>query len=340
MKVPAAELKSIVRKLSAVQSPRILFAGPKAYAVGETITMIAGLGFDLGRFAVDAQKFKEVVSRSDSDVDLELTDSKLRIKHKRSRIELPIITDVVIHKTTPPTFTNSFNTKDLMAMLQFVSQASEKSDQFSYAGVISVLSSSGRLTAAATDGKRVCIASGAPTTLGTGFLIPTPVLSVLKALSAPTIAISEDSSSIYFQSEDVLVVARRLAKAFPSIEKVVPATFNLKISVKAADMKSALGDVKPVIEESQRLCLTVSKDSVMLDTNGESGSGASACPAIQIDPDPFDEGLDYKLTVNHGFLADFFNACDGDVIIGVNNESSPLYLESNGKQLVMLTQKG
>ena len=106
-------------------------------------------------------------------------------------------------------------------------------------------------------------------------------------------------------------------------------------------MKQCLGDVKAVVDlESQRLSLTVGGESCTLSVDGGLGKAETSCPATSIESDLFDESLDYKLIVNHSFLADFFDACDGDVIIGVTGESLPLYLESKtGRKLICLTQK-
>ena len=322
-----------------VPSSRVIFAGPKACSLGDTMTVVVDLGFDLGIFGADAQKFKEVASRYDGEVDVEVVENKVKFKHKRSRIELPIITDVVIKSFDLPHKSFSFNTKELMEVLQFASQASEKSEMYSYAGVVRLLSSSGCLTAAATDGKRVVIASGSVLSDFPSLLVPAAVINALKGIQTPAIAISEDQANLYFQFGDVLLVARRLAKQFPNFLEAVPKTLKFKFSVKSLEMRQALGDVKPVLDpDTQRLCLTTSENSVMLSVDGSFGKAETSCPAIQLDSDLFDDSLSYKLVINHSFLADFFNACDGDVIIGVNSETAPLFLESKNRQAVIMVQ--
>jgi DNA polymerase III sliding clamp (beta) subunit (PCNA family) len=342
VRVQAAQLKAVVRTLG-VQSPKIIFAGQKAYAVGDTITICLNLPtdvFNCGHFAVDAQKFKEVTGRFDGDVAVEVTENLIKLKHKRSRIELPVEKDVVIPKIAGIEGGQTFNTKDLMAMLGFVSQVSVKSDQYSYAGVLSLMSRSGLLTAVATDGKRVAICTGCPSEASNTYLIDLGVLNALKTIVAQRMAISEDEGNVYFQSGDVLLASRKLARQFPNWESIIPTSFSLKIAVKGADMKQALGDVKPVIDpDSQKLSLTIGEEMCMLTVEGGLGKAETSCPATSIESDLFD--LDHKLTVNHSFLADFFDQCDGDVIIGVNSATQPLYLESNNgsRRLVCLTQK-
>ena len=340
MKILAQQLKTVAKTLCGY-SAKVIFAGNRAYAIGDTITIVLGLCFDLGTFAVDAQKFKEVTGRFDGEVDVEV-GNLLKLKHKRSKIELPIEKDVFVPKIAGLAGAGQlFNTKGLMEMLSFVQQASERKDLYSYAGVVSVMSRSGHLTAVATDGKRVAIVSGVPCSEFIPVQLPTATISALKSLPGPSVSISEDQANLYFQSGDVLIIARRLAQPFPNWESIIPKTFNLKISVKGADMKQCLGDVKAVVDlESQRLSLTVGGESCTLSVDGGLGKAETSCPATSIESDLFDESLDYKLIVNHSFLADFFDACDGDVIIGVTGESLPLYLESNNKKLIMLTQKG
>jgi DNA polymerase III sliding clamp (beta) subunit (PCNA family) len=346
MKVPASFLKQIARTLS-THSTKILFADNKAYAVGDTITVVLNLGTNVlssSTFAVDAQKFKEVVNRFDGEVDVEVTENLFKLKHKRSKIELPVVKDPIIPNIAQLAGGQTLNTKDLTAMLQFVQQASEKSDQYSYAGVISLMSRSGQLTAVATDGKRVAIALGCPTTSFQPLLLPFPILGILRALaplSASATTILSDESNIQVRFGDVLVIARQLARPFPNWESIIPQTFNLKISVKAVDMKQCLGDVKATVDpETQRLNLTIRQNLLIMETNSQ-GKAETSCLSTPIESDIFEEPLDYKLVVNHGFLADFFDACDGDVIIGVNSETLPLYLESNKgeRRLVCLTQK-
>ncbi len=343
MKVPASILKQIARTLS-THSTKILFADNKAYAVGDTITICLNLHTDVFKcmpFAVDSQKFKEVTGRFDGEVDVEVTENLLKLKHKRSKIELPVVKDVVIPQIMEPSKGQTFITKDLMEMLGFVRQASKKSDQYSYAGVISLMSRSGLLTAVATDGKRVGIASGGASEAFNTILIDLGTLNALKSLLGASTSILEDPGNIYFQSGDVLMVARRLARPFPNWESIIPQTFNLKIAVKGAEMRECLKDVRPVVDpETQRLNLTIGQNVVIMETNCQ-GKAESSCPATPIESDIFAEFLDYKLVVNHSFLADFFDQCDGDVLIGVNSETLPLYLESNKgeRRLVCLTQK-
>ena len=74
MKIPAQQLKAVLRKVQPVLPGTLIFAGSKVYAHGQNITMIAGLPVDLGTFAVSTEKFAQIVSKLDGDIDIEVME--------------------------------------------------------------------------------------------------------------------------------------------------------------------------------------------------------------------------------------------------------------------------
>lgn len=154
-------------------------------------------------------------------------------------------------------------------------------------------------------------------------------------------SIFQDQSSIYFESNGVLIIARQLARNFPQIDNAIPKSFIIKVLVKSEDTKNALRLASPLTDKDNSVVnLTLTSDSCTITVQGKSGNAETSCPAEQIHPDPmFEQIPPYQCTVNHDYLADFFESVSGDVIMGISAEKAPLYLECGNKKLLAMVQK-
>jgi DNA polymerase III sliding clamp (beta) subunit (PCNA family) len=172
-------------------------------------------------------------------------------------------------------------------------------------------------------------------------LIPVSLISVLKNFDSKNINISKDEQNLYFQSDDVCLVARRLAKSFPEYDKIVPKTFQFRVKFKVEELRGALRRLAPLLEpENQKICLTFTGESAIISLNNSMGSGEDVIGYEFLEPDPLFDDLNFVVTVNHSFMQDFTEAVSGELVFAANGENDPIVLESGNKKLLMAAMKG
>lgn len=327
MKIPAKDLKTILRSLSAVSSDSLLFAGREVYAVGQNITVIVGLPVDLGTFGIGTEKFVQIVNKLEGDIDLAAAE-KLVIKSGRSRFTLPVTTEIHIPAVQIPHDSVEIPFAGMVEMLDFASQAC-KNEVFNYTG--SVLFTSER--AVGTDGNKLMLMDGGAFHCPQ-ILIPFPVIRTLKTFVGGTVRIGEDATNLYFSIGQATIIARKLAKTFPAYESIVPKTFQSKHEIKASDMIQALRRIHPLLDEDKRILLTMNSDSCILTLTSAHGSAEDRLEAEQLEPDPVFEPCEVRFSVDSEALTDFYEEVEGETIFCGNGPANPIWIEAGNKKLL------
>jgi DNA polymerase III sliding clamp (beta) subunit (PCNA family) len=350
MKVPATQLNEITRILNTVKADSLVFAGSAAYAVGTNITACVHCP-DIGVFGVGAEKFSQVTARLDGDIDITLLNglgkeevneplvTQIAIKSKRSKFKLPIIASPQVPKIVlPGNPVAVLDLKQFNEIVSYAASASETGQQFSYTGAINLSGNGQRISAVGTDGRRLAVIDAENAAPQFSFIMPVQVIPVIKALRGDTVSVYQDSASLYFQSGGATIIARQLAKTFPSHESIIAKSFSIKSKIPAQEMKEALRRVAPVVDpESDRVLLTVSDTNVIINTVGNLGSAEDEIPATSIESDPlFDT---FKFAIKHHQLLEFFDEVSGDVVLNANSEGQPIYLEAGARKLLCASLK-
>ena len=323
MKLSSDTLKELSRKLRGVGGELFNFNGLQANSSVPNLDIFVEFKTDKP-FAVDAEKFSQVVSRLDGEVDFTITESKCVLKTKRSKLSLPISE---ARPAICPKHEKLITVQHdkLMPALNYALQATMRGSFFSYNGAIAL----GK-HAAGSDGKRLAFAEfdgGLPEQI----ILPVPAVEALKAFSGPAIQIGQNEQNIYFHDGDTALVARRLVKAFPDYEKLIPASTKYNFSFDTNELKNALKSLKPIIAENGRICLTLTDDSCMISAASESGDGD-----VQIAAQGGDAFLEFRCELTYEYLADFCESVRGPaILLGANSEKGPFLLESGKFKLII-----
>ena len=90
MNIPASNLKSLVKKLSAVKAEQVVFGKSRFIASESDLTVVVQNGFpeDLSGFAVNLRKFSSVINRLSGDITLSLTGGGLSLTSAKTKIVL------------------------------------------------------------------------------------------------------------------------------------------------------------------------------------------------------------------------------------------------------------
>jgi DNA polymerase III sliding clamp (beta) subunit (PCNA family) len=350
MKVPATQLKDVVKVLGTVKVDSLIFAGSLAYAVGMNIT-VGVICPDMGTFGVSAEKFSQIAGRLDDEIDISLLNglgkvetnpeliSKLQLKRKQSKLTIPILAAPQIPKITLPlNAVCVLDTKQFNEMVNYAASASESGQQFSYTGSVLLSSSGQTLSAYGTDGKRMGIVDTPSAASPFSFIMPVQVIQATKALRGDVVTIYQDATNLYFKSGPAIIVARQLAKEFPNCNSIIPKTFSIISKIAAQDMKEALRRIEPIVDkENDRITLTIGSTNVILNAVGNNGSGEDAIPAISIESDPLFDTFKFGIKLHQ--LQEFFNEVSGDVLLNANSEGQPIYLEAGAKRLLCASLK-
>jgi DNA polymerase III sliding clamp (beta) subunit (PCNA family) len=333
MKIPAEQLKRLVRKLSVLGGDLFVFDGSAAHSSAPNLNLIVQFKTDFPiPCAVNSVKFSQLAGRLEGDVDLTVSDSKLILKTKRSKLTLPLVAEPRTPICPHLDKTIDFLSQDLLDALNFALQATQREQLINFSGSVQL----GSRYAAGSDGRRLAavLIEGGP---ANPLLLPVAAVNALKALDGKTVQISDDEQNIYFQSDDSIIVARKLAKNFPAFEQLIPKELYFRWKFKRDELLNALRGIAPLIENT--FSLTAKGDSCILNVNGSSGSGEVQISASQLAPDSTFEDASFTGIYRHDFMIDFVETVGGDVVLGANKEGGPTLLECGNKKLIMIAQR-
>lgn len=326
MKIPAAQLKELSRKLRGVGGELFNFDGKLAYSKVDNLDVVVDFPLDCATpFAVSAEKFSQIAARLEGECDLSTSESKLTLKSKKSKLTLPITEARPAIKIPTELFGNLLETAKLLPALNYAIQATESGSFFNYSGAVQL----SKNYAAGTEGKRlaVCESGGGPSI---PIILPVPAVQALKIFTGKTISISQNEQNQYFQEDGCTLVARRLVKAFPDYEKLIPVNTNLNFSFVKIDLISGLKTIVPLAGENQKINLTIDETECILSLDSQQGTGDVTIPASG-----GDTFLPFCASLPLSFLQDFAESVKEDIKLGCNSEKGPFLLESGKFKLII-----
>jgi DNA polymerase III sliding clamp (beta) subunit (PCNA family) len=349
VKIAAQILKEATRILNTVKADSFSFAGSAVYAVSQNITVCVHCP-DIGVFGVGSEKFSQIIARLDGDLDISLLNglgseelnqtltTQIVIKAKRSKLKLPLLAAPQVPKIILPNSAVAvLDLKQFNEMVSYAASASETRQNFSYTGAINLSGNGQKISAVGTDGKRLAVIDVENPAPRFSFIMPVPVIPVIKALRGETVSVYQDTTNLYFQSGGATIVARQLAKTFPSHESIIAKSFSIRSKIPVQEMKDALRRIQPVVAENDIITLTVTDTQCILYVVGNLGTAEDEIPATSIESDPlFDT---FKFAIKHHQLQDFFNEVSGDVVLNANAEGAPIYLEAGARKLLCASLK-
>lgn len=328
-------LKRSLKILSHVGA-KTVFDNLTISAVG--LNLMGKINLDTGvTGAVATDKLAAVVSQLSGDVSISRTDG-IEIKSGRAKYKLAEEPMPVQRFPETPENKISLPLTTFRDLISFAATASDSSKLYDYSGAVWV-NIGKTLEAAGTDGKRLALAF-APLSGGEAsapLLIPSIAVGIIRELSGDEIVIRDSESVLFFESEGVVVGAKKLAKKFPDphypLENFSPTR---KIKFDAANLRDALKRISPLME-NDRVKITLNSDTMKLAAYGNiAGDAEDFLPIETSMPDPlFDQIPPLELKSNARHLLDFLGGVKGSVNLEAANSSSPILLVSgNFKTLI------
>lgn len=353
--LPATDLKRIVKRLSTVQSISTIIGGGIAWSSdGDMEISIQSHLLDSDKqVKIDSRLFQTTCNKLSGDVSLVLEETKLIIKSKKFKAELPTIlqSNLSWPVSSQSELKYKIETKTLIRLLTFAGAVTDEKASFDYTGCVQLTATPDsywtKFEAIGTDKFRIAVISDSAK-IGTDkfkLLIPTKIIKAIKDLDEkyPTDAgttISELPSSIVFESGDTKIYTRKLSKHLPDVFKVIPKDYKLHVEIKTEEFLEALNRIAPTIdpETDSQILLDFQGDSLKLSSgNSLIGKSQDEIPVNPLIPDALDDPMLVKIGVSARFLNAYLTLIkDCDTILFKANESGkPFFMESGSRKILM-----
>lgn len=274
-----------------------------------------------GGLCVSAKKFISIIKNLDEETTVKTeTNDWLRITSGKYKARLP-----ALNKDKFPAFpsTSSYPIKvdsvDFSSMIKSTAFAVTKEEnRYALHGVkLEFKNGTGRMIA--TDGTRI-VYNEKPVKGTLDTLLPKRSLDYLTKLPKGILSIGEDTNHLFFQLEDLLVVARKVVGTFPDYKQVTEFKTDKEISFALEDLKKT---IKRVTEASDSkvnaVTFELSKDSLKVSTvSAEMGEAEDEIEADY-------QGKEVKIALNSEYLKDFLAATDStNLYLNFKDANSPL----------------
>lgn len=346
LKIPAVDLKRIVKKLGTVTSKNTL--------IDTTAGVLSVLDLDMGvsvgvpafktgdtPFAIDSRMLNSTVSKLSKDVTLETRGESLVITSARFQAKLPFTQAAGLNAPARPDVPGfSLPTKELVYLISFVSSVCESESKLDHTGSVHITRDTQKLEAAATDNFRVALADCTMSKgIGKGtMLLPAKVAKILKEIDTDTIQIFESDSAIFFEAGPVTLFTKKLNKKFPNVKGVMPSSFKLETKIDSDILLDSLQKVAPTLdqESTPRVELDFNGDTLTLRTGTGAARAEDSLDVTTVIPDPLDEPFPLKMAANHKFLCQYLtHTTKSGIVFKANEPGKPFLLESGNKKILI-----
>ena len=189
---------------------------------------------------------------------------------------------------------------------------------------IHIISEGNRLTAAATDGHRLAIASREIQDIDReiiqGVTLPSQACKLILGInSAIDYRPSADGNALHLDGGGLGLSIRLLEGTFPTYRNVIPGNLDSAFTVASADLVAAIEACGVMIEgESKTVRISMSEETLIVSALSSLGIASATIPALG------DPGL--NVTVNSRFLLQAIKSLGGEIFVKYKDSLSPLML--------------
>lgn len=182
---------------------------------------------------------------------------------------------------------------------------------------------------AATDGKRLALATTSTEGADARVIIPAKTLDMLEAQPDDgTVVLNVGRRHLFFKTGERLLISRVFDAKFPAYEKIIPQTNDKTVVVGKHALAAALRRVRLVSPESKAMYFALVEGAIHLSSSSaEVGSADEAVPVIYND-------APLKVCVKGDFMLDFLEAAASQsVTISLKDGKSPMLLMDGADHL-------
>lgn len=352
IKLPAADLKRITKKLGTVSSGNTKID----FSTGNLQVLDNDLGiqvfssiFRTSNFSVfvNSKLFNSTVAKLAKEVVLscEAGGGFLHITSTKFKGQIPLVKEP--NWSAPADWSGdvlySLPTNLLADLLGFTSTVTSDSATLDHTGSIRLSVDMETISADATDNFRVASATGTRSK-GLGdklvVLVPGRMARIIRELEGDEVMVSQTEPALFFESAGTSILSRNISKKFPPIENVIPKSFKLEAKVSAESLLDALQRVAPAIDPeaiAPKVELSFKDGALKLKTGGSStGQAEDEVEVEQLVPDIFEESVTLVTHANHKFLVNFLTSVgESDIVFKANEQGKPFMLVSGNKSILI-----
>ena len=351
IKIPAADLKRIIKKLGAVSSGNTKID----FATGNLQVLDNDLGIQVFssvfrtsdfHIFVNSKLLNSTVTKLTKDVVLACeAGGPLYVSSAKFKGQIPVVKEPSWASPADWSGDVLYNlpTNVLADVLGFTSSVTSDSATLDHTGSIRLSVNAELMEAAATDNFRVALASGKRED-GLGdkltVLVPGRIARVIRDLDGQEVMVSQTEPALFFESGGTTILSRKIAKKFPPIENVLPKSFRLEVKVSAESLLDALHRIAPAIDPEStapRVEMSFNGPSLKLKTGGSStGQAEDEVEVEQMVPDAFDEPVTLVMAANHKFVSNFLTSVsESDIVLKANEGAKPFMMEAGNKRILI-----
>lgn len=359
MIVPAATLKSVLKRLSAVKSDQFTFDTGTGLVVArdqelEVRVLSRALASpdvrDHQVLNINLRRMSSATSKLSGEVTITPSDRGITLASKRTSFTIEAAPGKVPVAIVPPTPV-SLPFASVLGLLKFAAASAETNRASPFGGIVQLKSYAGfeddgdvEYEAAGVAGGGHCLAVAK----GTGFTVSIPKLHIplaavraLQDLDAETFELSETESLLIFRVNEgdthIAIHASKLAKQFPEYGSFIPKQFKFIASIEPAEMKEALNSVAAMIGQDARddagaVFLTFKGGTVAVRTVSKTNAAEDSAPYKGLAEAGEEE---YIYLLKHVHLSSFFGAAKEPVIFSGNGGNEPVVLQAANVKIVL-----
>lgn len=350
MKIPASELKALLKQVSAVKNTHLFLTNGGLVAQDSDVTVCVGSDKfeDIPNISVEARKFSSVVNRMSGEIEITPSDNLLTIKSGKAKVEMEVSKPKNQTFSKPPE-TITLPLGPMKDLLKYVYTSADQNRAAATGGVVQFESVTSGIfgdekvtgfEAMATDSKRCAYSSVvADVPAAFKFLIPLPAVAVLQGLSGDLVDAAETDSYLFFRTPSATLYANKLSKKFPNYRSFVPKKFAFSATVNAVDFKNALNTVEPMVQDIETYAVSVHfLDGILrIKTIGNGGQAQDEIPYLA---DPLADVEEFKIKVDHRYLSDYVSQVSGEITFNGNSATQPIVMECGGKNILIAAVAG
>lgn len=344
-KIPSAELKRLLKKLSPARSSTLVFDPEN----GQMIAADDSLGITLShpvfrqsgsRLAVPTKSFTSVVGGLSGEIHVFEDGSQLRVETGKAQFRISTIPPKPFNVADVSETKFFWPTKEFGAAVSYACSAAEEKQSFDFTGYVLLDVNEGFLRASGTDKKRLATyKSSLPAEANLRSLVSVRAVQAIKELGGDQIAYCQLERTQVFTSNNIRVYDRLVAeddkKKFPAPEQYIPTTFQTEVRIDSSLLREALCRLASAVDsEKPKIKFEFSGDNLSLSVVSSEVKATDSLPVNTIVPDVFDEPFPLVTTLNHNDVLQFLEAISGSVTLKANTHRSPVLWECGKYRLL------
>lgn len=344
----SAELKRVLKKLSFVEAANIQIDTMLGLAIvsdSELSVVVKSKDFvttNGEKISIPIKQLSSVVSSLSGGINFDYSSGSLVIESGKTKYNIPVgPSGKLTSLPSPPKKQISLPLDTTVSLLSFASSVVEKRNTFDFSGSVLLTNRENNLESVGTDKRRLAIALASAAVPDLRLLIPLKAAQAVQEMNGKTINVSETENALFFQTEDTMIIARKLSDNFPDFESLVPRSFSIEANIKVLDMKEALKRVASMKDEGSdttSVTMKISGETLQLLTgNSTDGTAKDEIDIEVLKPDPLLEDVSFTAKVNHKYLTEFFNLVNGTVFFGGVDSTAPVWFKAGNFKLLATT---